>query len=50
MADALRNYSRCVLIPYKREEGGYRHCQIDNQSTCSAFMWDWLEQVLEPAS
>jgi dipeptidyl aminopeptidase/acylaminoacyl peptidase len=30
------------------EEGGYHHCQIDNQSICSAYMWDWLEQVLQP--
>ena len=34
---------------FTREEGGYHHCQIDNQSICSAYMWDWLEQVLEPA-
>jgi len=33
---------------FTREEGGYHHCQIDNQSICSAYMWDWLEQVLEP--
>ncbi len=34
---------------FTREEGGYHHCQIDNQSICSAYMWDWLEQVLKPA-
>jgi dipeptidyl aminopeptidase/acylaminoacyl peptidase len=33
---------------FTRDEGGYHHCQIDNQSICSAYMWDWLEQVLEP--
>ena len=33
---------------FTREEGGYHHCQIDNQSICSAYMWDWLEQVLAP--
>jgi pimeloyl-ACP methyl ester carboxylesterase len=33
---------------FTREEGGYHHCQIDNQSICSAYMWDWLERVLEP--
>jgi dipeptidyl aminopeptidase/acylaminoacyl peptidase len=32
---------------FTRDEGGYHHCQIDNQSICSAYMWDWLEQVLE---
>jgi len=34
---------------FTRDEGGYHHCQIDNQSICSAYMWDWLEQVLAPA-
>ena len=34
---------------FTREEGGYHHCQIDNQSICSAYMWDWLEEVLQPA-
>jgi dienelactone hydrolase len=33
---------------FTREEGGYHHCQIDNQSNCSAYMWDWLEDVLKP--
>jgi dipeptidyl aminopeptidase/acylaminoacyl peptidase len=33
---------------FTREEGGYHHCQIDNQSICSAYMWDWLEQILQP--
>ena len=34
---------------FTRDEGGYHHCQIDNQSICSAYMWDRLEQVLQPA-
>jgi len=34
---------------FTRAEGGYHHCQIDNQSICAAYMWDWLEQVLDPA-
>jgi dipeptidyl aminopeptidase/acylaminoacyl peptidase len=38
-----------TLKVFTREEGGYHHCQIDNQSICSAYMWDWLEQVLQPA-
>jgi alpha-beta hydrolase superfamily lysophospholipase len=33
---------------FTRDEGGYHHCQIDNQSICSTYMWDWLEQVLQP--
>jgi dipeptidyl aminopeptidase/acylaminoacyl peptidase len=40
---------RKIMKIFTREEGGYHHCQIDNQSICSAYMWDWLEQVLEPA-
>ena len=38
-----------VFKLFTREEGGYHHCQIDNQSICAAYMWDWLEQVLQPA-
>jgi dipeptidyl aminopeptidase/acylaminoacyl peptidase len=37
-----------VFKLFTREEGGYHHCQIDNQSICAAYMWDWLEQVLQP--
>jgi hypothetical protein len=33
---------------FTRDEGGYHHCQIDNQSICATYMWDWLEDVLEP--
>ena len=33
---------------FTRDEGGYHHCQIDNQSICSAYMWDWLERALRP--
>ena len=38
-----------VFKVFTREEGGYHHCQIDNQSICSAYMCDWLEDVLQPA-
>jgi dipeptidyl aminopeptidase/acylaminoacyl peptidase len=31
---------------FTREEGGYHHCQIDNVSVGTAYIWDWLEQVL----
>jgi len=37
-----------VLKVFTREEGGYHHCQIDNASIGVAYMWDWLESVLEP--
>jgi dipeptidyl aminopeptidase/acylaminoacyl peptidase len=46
--DAVGSKQKTLKI-FTREEGGYHHCQIDNQSICSAYMWDWLEQVLQPA-
>jgi len=45
--DAVGAKQKTMKI-FSREEGGYHHCQIDNQSICSAYMWDWLEQVLQP--
>lgn len=45
--DAVGSKDKTMKI-FTREEGGYHHCQIDNQSICSATMWDWLEQVLAP--
>ncbi len=46
--DAVGSKNKVFKL-FTREEGGYHHCQIDNQSICSAYMWDWLEQVLQPA-
>jgi len=46
--DAVGSKQKTIKI-FTRGEGGYHHCQIDNQSICSAYMWDWLEQVLRPA-
>jgi dipeptidyl aminopeptidase/acylaminoacyl peptidase len=46
--DAVGSQQKTMKI-FTREEGGYHHCQIDNQSICAAYMWDWLEQVLQPA-
>ena len=45
--DAVGSKQKTMKI-FAREEGGYHHCQIDNQSICSAYMWDWLEDVLQP--
>ena len=33
---------------FTRDEGGDHHCQSDNVSLGTAYMWDWLEEVLEP--
>ena len=30
---------------FTREEGGYHHCQLDNVSIGTAYMWDWLEDA-----
>ena len=46
--DAVGSKQKTMKI-FTRDEGGYHHCQIDNQSICSAYMWDWLEDVLMPS-
>lgn len=38
---------RKELKVFTREEGGYHHCQVDNVSIGSAYMWDWAAAVLE---
>lgn len=40
--------ARKELKVFTREEGGYHHCQVDNVSIGTAYMWDWLEEVLTP--
>jgi dienelactone hydrolase len=35
------------LKVFTRAEGGYHHCQVDNISIGSAYMWDWAADVLE---
>jgi dienelactone hydrolase len=40
--------ARKTLKVFTRQEGGYHHCQIDNVSIGTAYMWDWLEDVLQP--
>lgn len=39
---------RKELKIFTREEGGYHHCQVDNISIGSAYMWDWVAETLEP--
>ncbi len=34
------------LKVFTREEGGYHHCQVDNVSIGTAYMWDWAAKVL----
>jgi dienelactone hydrolase len=35
------------LKVFTRAEGGYHHCQVDNISIGSAYMWDWAAEVLK---
>ena len=44
---AAAGSQRKELKIFTREEGGYHHCQVDNISIGSAFMWDWVADVLE---
>ncbi len=36
-----------TLKVFLRAEGGYHHCQVDNISIGSAYMWDWAAEVLD---
>jgi dienelactone hydrolase len=45
--DAVGSARKTFKI-FTREEGGYHHCQSDNVSLGTAYMWDWLEDVLKP--
>ena len=38
--------ARKELKIFTRAEGGYHHCQSDNVSIGTAFMWDWAADVL----
>lgn len=42
--DAVGSTQKTFKI-FTREEGGYHHCQSDNVSIGTAYMWDWLEDV-----
>ena len=45
--DAVGSKNKTLKV-FTREEGGYHHCQGDNVSIGTAYMWDWLEEVWEP--
>lgn len=38
--------SRKEMKTFTRAEGGYHHCQVDNVSIGTAYMWDWAADVL----
>lgn len=39
--------ARKELKIFTRAEGGYHHCQVDNVSIGTAYMWDWVAEVLQ---
>ncbi len=39
-----------MLKVFTREEGGFHHCQIDNVTLGTNYMWDWLADVLKPGT
>lgn len=39
---------RKEMKTFTRAEGGYHHCQVDNVSIGTAYMWDWAADVLLP--
>jgi hypothetical protein len=38
------------MTVFERDEGGFHHCQVDNITLGTHYMWDWLVDVLEPGS
>ena len=45
--DAVGSKQKTMKI-FTAEEGGDQHCQIDNASIGTAYMWDWAQDVLKP--
>ena len=39
-----------TLKVFTREEGGFHHCQVDNVTIGTNFMWDWAADVLKPGT
>ena len=39
-----------TLKVFTREEGGFHHCQVDNITLGTQYMWDWLCDVLRPGT
>ena len=37
-----------TLKVFHREEGGFHHCQVDNVTIGTNYMWDWAADVLKP--
>jgi dipeptidyl aminopeptidase/acylaminoacyl peptidase len=39
-----------TLKVFTREEGGFHHCQVDDVTIGTNFMWDWAADVLKPGT
>jgi len=39
-----------TLKAFHREEGGFHHCQVDNVTIGTNYMWDWAADVLKPGA
>jgi pimeloyl-ACP methyl ester carboxylesterase len=39
-----------TLKVFSREEGGFHHCQVDDVTIGTNFMWDWAADVLKPGT
>jgi pimeloyl-ACP methyl ester carboxylesterase len=37
-----------TLKVFAREDGGFHHCQVDNVTLGTQYMWDWICDVLKP--
>ena len=47
--DAVGSKQKTLKV-FTREEGGFHHCQVDNITIGTSYMWDWLEEVLKPGT
>jgi len=47
--DAVGSKQKTLKV-FTREEGGFHHCQVDNITIGTHYMWDWLEDVLKPGA
>ncbi len=47
--DAVGSTQKMFRV-FTREEGGFHHCQVDNVTIGVHAMWDWIEDVLKPAT
>ncbi len=47
--DAVGSKQKTLKV-FTREEGGFHHCQVDNITIGTSYMWDWLEETLKPGA